>query len=1368
MRLKITLSILVALFFLKCGYAQRETIKKKTLSSELKFYLLDMDDGLSNNLINDIVQDSLGFIWIATTDGLNRYDGTSFKTYKTNTQSKSSGIANNYIQQLRLSKNGKLLIATDGGLNIYDSKTESFSLIDKTVGLEDNSVSCMTDGPESSIVIGTYGGGIQFAGADEKLILPHISAHVNHKLSSKEISTLSMQGDSILWVGTFNNGLNKIDLNAQKTSRVRFRESGALNSPIINSVYTDREGNLWVGTRKGLSVITVNGDTLQLNQSYYPDLGLSDDDVLCFREDNKGNMWIGTRNGGLNILEKNTLFDQQKGRYNNEWYLPDDNGSSVYNRTVSSISIDSEGDMWLATPTGLNYVNPSGERIKLLQKQAGTSETLSHNRIAALANNKGGKIWIGTDGGGLDLYDPAKHTFEHFKNQDKDPHSLSNNYILSILEDSRSRLWVGTYQGGLNKKNTNGKSFKHYLQGSINEGSDIRVLFEDKNKQVWVGTNRGGLYKYLENENRFKFIKTLGKIDIRDIVEDKTGNLWLATYGNGLVQLNPKTEKTIYYTVENTPNFPSNMLFCLNILPDGDMLAGTRYGGLLRFSPYNKSFLTFTEKDGLSNNTINSMVIDDNGQVWLGTFNGISRYNPLTNELLNLKSLNNLQHGEFNIGAALTSTSGLLYFGGNKGLNIFNPLAVLEDKKYFIVLNDLKVLNEPVSITPDKKNGVLQKSIEFQDNIILDYDQNSFSLNFLALKFPDAKNIVYSYLLEGYTKYWIETKGAGTVNISNLPPGEYTLKMKAESSLGKAAYKNLHITISPPFWKTIPAYVLYLMLMAGLIWALIKYYSERIHLKNSLLFEKKQRQLEHDLNEERLRFFTGFSHELMTPLTLILAPLENLFSQIKSKKQLKNLQFIERNAHSLHRSISKLLEFRKSEEGLSQLNIEGYILSGYLSLWVKNYQPLAKEKKITLQCTVPEEKMLFWVDLDKMQVIVNNLLSNAIKYGEEGGNVLVALTHDNMHFEIKVKDSGTGIKQDELAHIFDWYYRSGSQFKKKGTGIGLALTKRFVELHHGTIAVASTLGVETCFTVSIPKEKNNNDFIDKESKINQNWEQIIAPEESGQIQTTLPRSKEVLINSGKERELILLIDDNPEILLFLDDILQGNYDLIHAQDGLEGIHKATKYIPNLIITDVMMPEKSGIDLCRDLKNNAPTSHVPIVLLTAKGNNESINTGFEQGADDYIIKPFSSKLLKTRIKNLLDNRKQLQSYFQKVQSGSENPYDGKSFSLDKEKAFLSQLEALILVESQSGNNNLSEEISKKMGMSRTSLYRKIKALTGQNINAYMREVRIIRAAQLIEKENLTVSQASFEVGFNSVKYFRKIFKEHYGKLPSDFK
>ncbi|RXG15583.1 two component regulator with propeller domain [Leeuwenhoekiella aestuarii] len=1345
---------LISIFFVLEVSAQKNS-DKILKPKKLNFYKLDTEDGLSNNMVRVIEQDELGFIWIGTADGINRYDGNEFTVYR----KENSAISDNYLQNILLDTiTGNLLIGNDGGLHAYNPYLNTFERYKPQDIVLSNSVNTITYRKSGEFYMGDYSVGLRVLKNKKQIDLYEHDPLNGHSLSSNKISAITIQKDSIVWIGTQDAGLNKLDIQKKQVTRIPLNNKSDFR---VNSLLVDSDQNLWVGTNEGVKIITKVNKVLTITRQN-SDAGLSGNDVTCFEEDEFGRIWVGTYDGGLNIIEKSNF--QADARFKIEKYLPKEDGTSVYNATIFSIKKDRSGNMWLGTYGGINYVNPRGEPVQIITNSLTGSEHIIHNRINALAEDTDSRIWLGTDGGGVDCYDPKTNKFDY--DVLTEANGLKTDHVFSIIIDNE-KLWVGTYLGGVNVYDKKTKKWKYYLQGTQKDGNDVRVLYKTKKGEIWAGTNRGGLFRYSETKDQFEYIESLNKIDVRAIAEDASGNLWLGTYGDGIINYNIPNDNSTYYQALNLNGLKSNVIFSVLVLPDGNILAGTKHVGLVLFKPGATEALNLDEQDGLSNNTINSLVAFDANTVCLGTFKGVSKYNIKSQEVTSLNNLNNIQKSEYNPGAVLKSRSGLLYFGSNKGLNAFNPNDLSsQTQERAIIIKDLLVFNESVTINPEDKDAVLQKSMLYEDSISLDSDKTVFSIEFTSLNFPFADNTSYSYILEGFNEHWIDLKNSNRINFSNIPPGDYTLKIKAQSLADLPLYKELQIAVLPPIWKTLPAYFVYFGIFFVLIISGLKYYSERIYLKNSLLFEKKQRRLEHELNEERIRFYTGFSHELKTPLTLILAPLETLLQETVHKQHLKNLKLIKRNADNLLQFINKLLEFRKSEEGLSKLQINKYNFSKNLTNWLAGYDPLLKKKELELMITMPQTPLRVYCDLEKVQVIVNNLISNAIKYSPKGEKIHVELGQDEDYLIFKVSDNGSGIKTQDLDHIFEWYYQSNTSVKKDGSGIGLALSKRFAELHKGVLKVTSKEGKGSVFILQISKDErlldeyltDNNYPLDNKRLIEQQINANTLTPEKDEVQN-------ILASPENKRKLILLIDDNPDILEFLDSALAQEYDLIHAEDGEEGIDKATSYIPDLIISDIMMPVKNGIDLCNFIKNKKETSHIPIILLSAKSNFEMIETGYSEGADDYMLKPFNVQVLKARVANLIESRAKLLSRFANADLSDTDSEQKKL--LDIEKQFLTEFHEIVHQNMQQGIKTV-EVVSEKIGMSRSSLYRKIKAITGQNINEYIRNIKIEHAAYLIEKEKFTISQAAYEVGFGDAKYFRKIFKEKYGKPPSAFK
>ena len=1334
------LYLIITCFSIENILAQNENHGKSIFNKELKFYHYDTSNGLSNNMVSSITQDDLGFIWIGTNSGLNRFDGSEFEKF----DKENSGLSNNYIQQIVPGNNGNLYLATNRGIHTYNIKTHLLQQKALENSYLSDGITSILEFSKDMLVVGDYSYGVHFIKGNRHIALQYKNNIEPVLLREYRISSLGKKDDHSILVGTYNNGLYNISIKDTVVTKLEKLFNGR-----INTIYTDSKNNNWVGTDEGLKIITKKNDIVNINKE---NSKLTDDAIRSLVEDDQGLLWIGTRNGGLYVLDPNSIANQE---IKIQLFSPKTDGSSVFNRNILNLFKDSNGNIWIGTEAGFDFVDPKGESIQLIDHSANKDTQIAHDRVKAITNGKNDNIWIGTDGGGINTYSSETKQFS------KLDIPLPTDLVLSLLEDSKNNLWIGTYRKGISKFDLKTKKLTTYLDQKVSEGSDVRSIFEDFVGNIWVGTNRGGLYKYNPRQDNFIYIDDLSKLDIRDIVQKDPDEIWLATYGNGLIKYNHKTGQYSGFHTGNI-DFPTNVVFSIHFIDNNNLLVGTMNEGLLKMNIANATVQRFTTNDGLSDNTINSITRDLSGNFWLGTNSGISFYNLKSNSIKNLNNFNNIQESEFNIGASLLTQDGILLIGGNKGLNIFDTKDLSHPVKtnFPTVFKNLEVYGKSISLN-DSTQTILEKSISLTDTISINHNQALFSLDFASLKYPRSDNIEYSYILEGYNDHWINIKNANRINFSQLPPGDYRLKLKTNNNDYLESSNQLFIQVIPPIWRTLPAYLLYFITAVLLLWFGLKYYTDKIKLKQSLIFEKNQRQLEHDLNEERLRFYTGFSHELKTPLTMILAPVESLLSEIRKKEHINSLRIVEKNAKTLLSRINKLLDFRQSEDGLNKLKITKHQLTRLLSKWIEMYEPIAHKKGVKIIKHIDLASSPVYCDLEKIHIVFNNLMSNALKYTSKGDQIKIKLKAKGNGYQFSIKDNGTGISAKILPYIFDWYYHSDEKVKKDGSGIGLALSKRFIELHDGAITAKSIENQFTVFKVFLPKGKPDLLESDNTSEVT-DFVKITAD--------ILNENKELehraLLNPDTERELILLIDDNPDIHHYLSSILKEKYDLLHALNGQEGINMAIKHVPDLIVSDIMMPEKSGIDLTNTLKSKKETTHIPIILLSAKDAQESIITGYNEGADDYITKPFSTGILKARIRNLLDRKFSLQKeLLQKEENRSiETATESKQVKIEKQ--FLKKFENTVHKNIQV-QGKLVEIIAEEMGMSRASLYRKIKALTGSSINEYIRDIKLDKSLYLIEKEGLNISMAAFEVGFNNMKYFRKIFKEKFGRLPSDF-
>lgn len=1330
------------------------------LPPKLKFNSITAEDGLPNNVVNNIIQDSLGFIWIGTNDGLCRFDGKNFKIFRESLENKNS-ISNNFIQSLFVDSKGDLWIMTDQGLNKMNIKTEKFDVFSTyNSELSHNSITSMIERKNGEYFIGTYGGGIDVL-KNGKFIY-NFSPNGDNSISSNLISSLQLQKDSVLWVGNWQNGINKIELNSKTIQKFEFGKDKITSSGNINTLYLDSEDYLWIGTNLGLSVYdTKNDNFFKINTSNCKTF--SDNDILSIFEDDKGDIWLGTRNSGI-IKGRRSEIIKNKNKTSFINYFPNNSKESVNYRSISSFYQDDQGNIWIATHlSGVNIVNPNGEKIRFYNQFSNKNQGVSSKSVWGICEDKNNNIWVGSDGGGLFKFNPYSNNIENFTHDPLNINSISDNAILSSCVDSKGNLWIGTYAGGLNKLAPNSTKFKHYKKGPLSNNlnsNDIRVIFEDSKQRIWIGTNGEGLHLYKPETDDFEFIIEVGWLDIRSLTEDFDGNLWIGTFGNGILSYNYEQNKIEDYPEYNALN--AHIVFSLNCTTKEDLWIGTRFKGLIHFNIKTKALKQYTQNNGLSNNTVHSIVAESSNQLWVSTNNGLNLFDVETETFDSYKTASGVQTGSFNNNSGFLSENGYIAFGGINGLNIFYPEDIKKNNTTLnLIFTDLKLFNKTVEVSSNTLETPLKQSISKTKKITLEHNQDVLTIEYAVLNYPSAKGINYEYILENYDKHWSKVGSLTSATYRDLSPGEYIFKVKVADEAGNWSSKttDLKITITSPFWLTLPAILIYIVLISLIILVIMRYYTDQIKLRNSLFYTQKLRQQETALNKERFRFFTNFSHELRTPLTLILGPVSDILRDDKKDKNKEKLTLIKRNAQILLELINKMLEFRKSETEHNHLEIGRYNFSEFLKEISGNFKFYAEQKEINFEINLKNE-CYAWFDYKKIQLVIFNLLSNAFKYTNKQGSITISIEEQEETLLLHITDTGVGIKQEALNAVFNLYYHKDHSDIIEGTGIGLALCKKLMDLHKGEIIAESEIGKGSCFTIELFTNKDH--FLKMEN---------IEFVENNNFKIKKPFINDPSLNYKKNNELpieeddkvVLIVDDNPDVVNYVSGILSKYYKVITADNGKTGVQKAMQFIPNLIVSDVMMPEKSGIDLCIELKNYNQTSHIPIILLTAKLGEQDKLEGMKIGADDYITKPFDSEYLLTRIENLFKNRKKLINYYF-------NLIDGKTSTNEKTKSvdekFLEKLENLV-IEKYNGNDTSIPEISQELGFSQSSLYRKVKAVTGLSINHFVKRVRLNKAAKLISEEGLNVSEAAYESGFNDVKHFRASFKDQFGVTPSKY-
>ena len=1358
--------------------------------SQYSFRRIDISNGLSNNQVNTIFEDNKGFMWFGTISGLDRYDGHSFKIYKNDVHNAAS-LKDNYVKNICELPDHKLWIKSVSNQNsVYDELMDNFladpSLYFKSLQLPEANLSGVLN------LNGIFWFFYESAGI--YTIKPGQSAHhltegeKKYQIKDPFISDVQIDANKNIWVLHQNGLIEKIDPLTEKVIlrsevlKVKAEETKTQNF----SFYVDRSYELWIyATITPMGCFHFNPIDNSLEQ-FTRESGkarLNNNIVKTIVEDNEGLIWIGTDHGGVNILnKKNFQISYIKNEIENTRSLSE---NSVYCLYKSRIGL-----IWAGTfKGGVNFYNPNAINFPLYKNHLSDKNSLPFSDVNRFAEDEKGNLWIGSNGGGLFYFNRKTNTYRVYKHDPSNPGSLTNDIIVGLYYSKDHLLWIGTYFGGMDC--FDGKTFHHFKHDAsqVNSIADDRIwdITEERNgnkENLWVATLGGGLDLYNRKEKRFYHHQvnadsnSVYSNDIAHITEDYNRNLWVATAW-GVDVLNLRTNNFSHYSdLEHKLSNPNvNSIFCDN---KGLVWAGTREG-LDVFNSKTKQFQSFTIADGLPHNNILNIVEDNSGYLWLSTPNGISRVtvnkDPQQHYSIfcrNFNATDGLQSSEFNPNAAFKTSSGEILFGGPSGFNLFNPNSIKDvNNKVDVVFTDFQILNK--SIVPGEKvNGrvVMNESITTAREITLNYNQDIFSIEFASLNYIDPDKNKYAYKLDGFNKDWVYVdQNNKKVTYTNLNPGTYTFYVKTANDIGKwsDATAKLQIIILPPFWRTGIAYFIYILLILGILYFSRRYILLRAREKFKIEQERREASRMHELDLMKIKFLTNVSHEFRTPLSLIIAPLDKLISVTADKQGRSQFELMQRNARRLLNLVNQLLDFRKLETQEIKLNTSKADIIRFLKDISYSFMDMAEKKEIKFSFQAANKALFTLFDPDKLERIMFNLLSNAFKFTQEHGKIEISVQSRELPngentalqqlLEIKVTDSGIGIPLEKQDKIFERFFQNeipGSMLNQ-GSGIGLSITKEFVKLHGGNITVKSEPGKGSVFTVEIPiivLEEQLTPLNEQEHQVaTGNHEEIEYLTDSSLHEIPVP------VLSSKKLTL-LIIEDNEDFRFYLKDNLKAMYNIIEASNGKSGWQKALQFHPALIVSDIIMPEMDGIELCRKIKTDPRTSSIPVILLTAKTTDENRLEGYQTGASDYITKPFNFEILQSRIKNLLNQQATLRKTFEKKVEAQ--PADIQVIS-ENEK-FISL--ALEIVEKNMDNDAFSvEELSKKLFISRVGLYKKLFAITGKTPIEFIRSIRLKRAAQLLEKTNMTISEIAFEVGFNNPKYFARYFKAEYGKLPS---
>ncbi|WP_108802465.1 two-component regulator propeller domain-containing protein [Aquimarina sp. Aq107] len=1337
-----------------------------------KFLHLFTSDGLSQSTVIAIHQDRLGRMWIGTRDGLNKYDGDNFTVYR-NILNDSTSISNNDILSIQEDQEGFIWIGTYNGLNRYDPKLNVFK--------------------------------------------SYFHSSKKGSISDNTIWSIHMLDNGELWFGS-SNGL--MVYNRESDSFITIKNNPANASSLSNnyilSIYEDNKKDIWIGTANGLNKLKTSNDNDFVFKRFYSNQksnSLSDSYIQAIVQDDKDRLWIGTKYGGLNYYD---LTSDSFGSVRKT------NKNQIINKDVRSLSIDNRGVLWIATYDGLCIKN-NDDSIISIRHQQNNLKSLSRNSIKTIFIDKKGSTWLGTYYGGINIWDESNSNFISLrknttadteygvvssivqddknnlyfgtegkgisildieKNQSFDIQKISDNKLPSLsiktlfLDDQK--LWIGTYNAGIALYDIKTKKFISNLLSK-----DLRVLLKDvgvytikkSGDFMYLGTFGKGLIQYNLTNKDFRFIdhnninkKSLSNDRIRVLLVDKDSNLWIGTQ-NGLNcikkdRLNNEEIITVKRFFFNEEQLSGDDILSIYEDKRGVLYVGTKANGIFKFedNKFNKLELNVV---GTKVSTVFSIVEYDDNVIWISSNKGIVAYNPDKKTSILYNQTDGLVSNEFNNNACLRAENGGLYFGGPSGVSFLNPNQI--KKNTFVpqvVLTDFNIQGKKIETYGDEK--VLKKSVSYTDKLTLLHDQASFGISFAMPNFINPSNNQYAYRLVGLDNQWQYTKNT-EVNYTIQKPGDYTFEVKGANNdnIWNDESTKLKISLKPAPWKSPLAFAGYVIAIILALFGLNQINKARTKLKHELDLEHLENIRKEEMNRSKLEFFTNISHEFRTPLALIIAPLQQLIENYQgSNKMYKRLLVIERNADQLLKLINQLLDFRKFENKHSKLQVAEGNLVKYLKEIYLSFNEFAKAGSYIYTFEASSDMIKIYFDRYKLERVFYNLISNAFKYTPEGGEIHVRIFEEDNNAIVEIEDTGKGIDKEFVDKVFDRFYEvaGDKDYQKQfnqASGIGLSIAKKAVELHQGIIEVVDTeLEKGTVFRVSLKKGKahlNETDII-KDFKISDDITQY-----KNQI-FTAKKNKELdmeMVFEEDQKPLILIAEDNDELRNFIGDMLKDYYQIIKAENGQVAFKKAIQKVPDLIISDVIMPKMEGTELCSKIKNDIRTSHIPFILLTSRTSLIYKFDGLESGADAYINKPFNVKEFLLTIRNLLSS---VEKQKEKFSSNEFKSSDITVTSIDEELL----KKAVKIVEENISNTSFDiPYFSSELGVSRTMLFSKIKGWTNLTPNEFIHSIRMKRASQLLELGQINISEVCYKVGFRNPKYFTKCFKKHFDQTPSEY-
>lgn len=1314
------------------------TIFCQAQSVEEHYYFknLSIRNGLSQNTVNAILQDRKGFMWLGTKDGLNRYDGLSFRKFKHDAANPRS-IGNSFITSLYEDFNGNIWVGTDAGVYIYYPEKEAFEEFDcqsleKTriersvsmiagdkqgrvwIAVEaqgmfcydarqkllrnyplseiSSNIKCFTFDSGGTLWLGFYGDGLYYSKDNLATVHPYGSPEDGKREFEGGVITKIVQGNyNCLYIGSVKEGVSELNLTSgQVRNLLAIDESG--ESIFCRDLLPYSDNELWIGTESGIYIYNLRtAQFIHLRASLYDSYSLSDNAIYALYKDREEGLWIGSYFGGVDYYPRQYTYFAK--------YYPKNIANSLHGKRVREFCRADDGTLWIGTEDGgLNHFNPKTKEFHFFEPSAGFTN------IHGLCMD-GSHLWVGTFSKGLRVIDTRTGVVLRTYTEGHTPHSLNDNSIFSICRTSAGEIYLGT-------------------------------LF--------------GLLRYNRTQDSFDCIPELNGKFVYDIKEDSYGNLWLATYANGAYcyDVSARRWKNYVFDAEDERSLPYDKV--LSVFEDSyrQIWLTTQGGGFCLFHPDTETFTRYGLKDGLPNDVVYQIVEDDDRFLWLTTNNGLVRFDPKTMEMKVFSTANGLPTNQFNYRSGFKDEAGNIYLGSINGFVAFDPRTFAENRQVpAVAITDFLLFNKEVSV--GETDSPLKSSITFSDKVVLTADQNSFSFRIAALSYQAPRMNKLMYKLEGFDEGWLTIGESPLVTYSNLGYGDYVFKVKASNSDGvwNEQETSLHLSILPPFYLSGWAYCFYVLFFMGCLVCAIFYFKRRNYRKQHRQMEMLEQEKEREVYHAKIDFFTNVAHEIRTPLTLIKGPLENIILKKEVDSETKeDLYIMKQNTERLLNLTNQLLDFRKTETRGFRLNFTECDVVAVLRETYFRFTSLAKQKGLDFILELPQECFMADVNQEALTKIISNLLNNGVKYAST--YLRISLETDEKVFHIRTFNDGEMIPDTMKEEIFKPFVRLDKEDEvTTGTGIGLALSRSLAELHQGSLMMEKGEEVN-CFCLTLP--------------VNQDSTITLSAENVSQVEENSCGWEQEETDTKEKKPMILVVEDNPDMLAFIRKQLTTEYSVLTAMNGIEALAVLDNHYVNLVVSDVMMPQMDGFELCKTIKSDLSYSHIPVVLLTAKTNIQSKIEGLELGADAYIEKPFSVEYLLANISSLIHNREKLRQTFAKSPFVAAN-----TMALTKaDEEFIWKLNDIIQANLHNPEFSM-EDMADALKMSRSSFYRKIKGVLDLSPNEYLRLERLKQAAQLLKEGKSRVNEICYTVGFNSPSYFSKCFLKQFGVLPKDF-